>query len=85
MIKIRGKLHKSNTYKGFKGNISFFSSSVNKERNITTKLVVFDLSTFSLIFTYYLSISLSILSCCVCLGSYNQKPSFYEASEKPAV
>ena len=44
MIKISGKLDKSNTYNGFSDNISFFinrkTSSVNKERNITTKPVV---------------------------------------------
>ena len=49
MIKIRGKVDKFNTDNEFSGNISFFihrttsdpsSSSLNKERNITTKPVV---------------------------------------------
>ena len=35
MIKIRGKVDKSNTYNGFSGNISFFIN-----RKLTTKLVV---------------------------------------------
>ena len=44
--KINGKVNKSNTYNGFRCNISFFiqeiwrSSSLAKERNITTKPVV---------------------------------------------
>ena len=40
MIKIGGKVIKSNTYHGFTGNISFFIHRTNKERNITTKPVV---------------------------------------------
>ena len=36
MIKISGKVDKSNTYNGLCGNISL-SSSVNKEQNITAK------------------------------------------------
>ena len=41
MIKISGKVDKSNTYDGFSCNITFF---------IQRKLVVFDLPTFPLIF-----------------------------------
>ena len=49
MIKTNGKMDKSNTYSGFSSNTSFFfnrtssdwcSSSVNKERNITSNLIV---------------------------------------------
>ena len=44
MIKINGIVDKSNTWNGFSNYISFFitgrSSSLNKERNITTKPVV---------------------------------------------
>ena len=43
MIKISGKVDKSKTYNEFSSNILFFihgrSSSVNKEQNITSKLV----------------------------------------------
>ena len=45
-IKISRKVDRSNTYNGFRCNISFFiygrtsSDSVNEERNIATKLVV---------------------------------------------
>ena len=44
-IWIRGNVDKSNSYKEFRSNISFFIyrirwRSINKERNITTKLVV---------------------------------------------
>ena len=41
MIKISGKVDKSNTYNGFSSNISFWRSfSLYNERNITTKPVV---------------------------------------------
>ena len=52
MIKISGKVDESDTYDGFSDNISFWSSSVNKELNMT-KSIVFDLSTFPLISILY--------------------------------
>ena len=39
MIKISGKVDKSNTYNGFSSNISFFIQG-RKERNTTIKVVV---------------------------------------------
>ena len=69
--KISGKGDKSNTYNGFSSNILFFiqgRTSLIKERNITTKPIVFDLSIFPFIFIIYIYIYIYVCVCvCVCV------------------
>ena len=64
MIKISGKVDKSNTYNGFSK--IWKSSSVNEERNITTKPVV---SVWFINIFYHIYIYIYIYICvCVCLS-----------------
>ena len=83
---VYGKVDISNTYNGFRSNISFFiqgrtsSDSLNKEQNITKPVVSIDLSTFPLIFIILSdSSNLPFLSLSLYIYIYKQSKVFGHA------